>query len=271
MLHMKQSTPITTVAFGALLAALTAGGCATKNYVKQTVDPVSGKLDQVATQTNQQGQKLDQTAQNQEKDETELSATKERAMTADNKAGDAINRADQASQKADQANDKADRLGHDLGDLRNTVANLDDYKQVNQAVVNFKFNSDKLGDDAKQQLDQMVANQNQYKRFFIAVEGFTDSVGPADYNNALSRRRADAVVEYLVAKHNIPIYRIHMVGLGKENPVDEARTRAARAKNRRVEVTLFSADPGAMAMNGTGSGQSGASVASPNNSSTPQQ
>ena len=50
------------------------------------------------------------------------------------------------------------------------------------------------------------------------------------------------MVEYLVAKHDIPIYRIHMIGLGVEKPVDDARTRSARAKNRRVEVKVFSAD-----------------------------
>jgi len=244
-----------------MTGALLAGGCATKKYVRQTVDPVSGKLDQVATQTNSQGQKLDQTATSLEqtrstleKDETELSATKERVASADAKAGEAMSHADQAGQKADAANQKADRLGSDLGELRTTVANLDDYKQVSQATVGFKFNSDKLDADAKQQIDQMVANQNKYKRFFVAVEGFTDQTGSADYNAALSRRRADAVVEYLVAQHNIPIYRIHMVGLGKQKPVDEGRTRAARAKNRRVEVSLFSADPGAMAMNGSAGG-----------------
>ena len=88
----------------------------------------------------------------------------------------------------------------------------------------------------------MVASQQNYKRYFVAVEGFTDRTGSDDYNAALSRRRADAVVEYLVAQRNIPIYRIHMVGLGKQKPVEEARTRAAQAKNRRVEVALFSAD-----------------------------
>ncbi|MGD1071824.1 MAG: OmpA family protein [Bryobacteraceae bacterium] len=244
--QMKQSIPIAFAMMGTLLG----WGCATKKYVQQTVNPVSGKLDQVARQTNQQGEKLNQTSQSldqtrqaQEKDETELSATKERAMTADNKAEEAMN-------QADQANQKADKLGTDLGDLRNTVANLDDYKQVNQTTVNFRFDSDRLSAGAKQQLDQMVANQNQYKRYFIAVEGFTDAIGGAGYNAALSRRRADAVVEYLVAQHNIPIYRVHMVGLGKEKPVDEARTSAARAKNRRVEVSLFSADQGVMAMNG---------------------
>ena len=232
-----------------------AGGCATKKYVTQSITPVNGRVDQVSQQVNQQGQKLDQTATNQQKDETELSATKERAMTADNKAGDAINRADQASQMA--------------RDLKDTVANLDDYKPVGQSTVNFKFNSDKLDNDARQQLDQMAAGQNQYKRFFVAVEGFTDSVGNSDYNNALSRRRADAVVQYLVAQHNIPIYRIHMVGLGKDKPVDDAGTRAARAKNRRVEVTLFSADQGAVAMNQNGSSASRDAARSGNSATQP--
>jgi OOP family OmpA-OmpF porin len=236
-------------------AALLNGACATKKYVAKTVDPISGKLDQVAKQSDQQGQKLDQTGksldqtrQTLEKDETELNATKERAMSADGRATDALKRADTAGQKADQAGQRAEQVGKDVGDLKGVIANLDDYKPVGQATVNFKFNSDKLDSDAKLALDQMVAGQNQYKRFFIAVEGFTDRTGPDDYNSALSRRRADAVVAYLVAQHNVPVYRIHMVGLGKMKQVDEARTRAAQAKNRRVEVTLFSADQASAAM-----------------------
>ena len=247
---MKQSVPLTLVMMGALLG----GGCATKKYVRNTVSPVQGKLDQVAQETNQNGQKIDQTNQNLDqtkqqvqKTQTDLSATNERVMAADNKAGQAMSR-------ADQANQAAEKVGHDLGDLRNQVANLDDYKPMGTTTVLFKFNSDKLTTDGKQQLDQMVTSGNQYKRFFIAVEGFTDRIGGNDYNEALSRRRADSVVNYLVAQHNSPVYRIHMVGLGKLKPVDEARGREARAKNRRVEVTVFSADQGAMAMNnGTGS------------------
>jgi OmpA-OmpF porin, OOP family len=220
------------------------------------VDPVSGKLDQVATKTDQQGQTLDQTRSTldqtrstldqtrstQEKDEAALSATNERALSADNHAGQAMTRADEAGKRADQAN-------QGLSDLRNTVANLDDYKQIAGTTVNFKFNSDKLTSEGKMALDQMVMDQNHYKRYFIAVEGFTDKVGSADYNAALSRRRADAVVEYLVAQHDVPIFRIHMVGLGQQKPVEDARSRAANAKNRRVEVTLFSADQN-VAVNG---------------------
>jgi len=239
---MKQSIPIFIIVMGSMLGA----GCATKKYVRQTVDPVSGKLDQVSSKTDQQGQTLDQTRSSLdqtratiEKDETALNATNERAASAENHAGEAMAKATDASNKADTANQGVGALKTELAD---TVANLDAYKQVAETTVNFKFNSDKLDSDSKMALDQMVANQNQYKRFFIAVEGFTDQVGSVDYNAALSRRRADAVVEYLVAAHDIPVYRVHMVGLGKQKPVEDARTRAANAKNRRVEVTLFSAD-----------------------------
>ncbi len=82
------------------------------------------------------------------------------------------------------------------------------------------------------------------------MEGFTDRTGTRQYNEVLSRKRADAVVEYLVAKHDIPIFRIHMIGLGEEKPVDDGHTRAARAKNRRVEVKVFSADESYAASSG---------------------
>jgi len=85
----------------------------------------------------------------------------------------------------------------------------------------------------------------------IAVEGYTDATGSKAYNDALSRRRAEHVQGYLVAKHDIPLYRIHIIGLGQEKPVDEARNRAARAKNRRVEVKVFNVDQVITSANGT--------------------
>ncbi len=78
----------------------------------------------------------------------------------------------------------------------------------------------------------------------FAVEGFTDRTGPDDDNIELSRRQADRIMQYPLTQHNVPLYRIHLVGLGKAKLVDEGKTRAARAKNRRVEVTIFSADTG---------------------------
>jgi OmpA-OmpF porin, OOP family len=233
-------------------ALLATSGCATKSYVRKSIDPVNGKVDQQGQQIGETNASLQKTNQNLQADETKLSATDETAKAADARAGDALNKAGQADDKAtqagtkaDEANQKADQVGQNLGDLKKDMtsqfASLDDYKKVSAATVNFKFNSDKLDADAKQALDQMVAGNN-YKRFYIAVEGFTDQTGDTAYNEALSKRRADAVVAYLVAQHDVPVYRIQMIGLGKDKPVDDAKTRAARAKNRRVEVTIYSAD-----------------------------
>ncbi len=226
----------------AMILVLTGGlwqaGCATKKYVAQTVDPVKTKVDQVADQTTKQGSTLDETRKQLDRTETQLSATTEKANAADSRATDALARADAAGRKADEVS----------SELRQTVANLDDYKVAGHATITFAFNSDKLTDEAKQQLDQLVAEHGTHKRYFIAVEGFTDRTGSDDYNAQLSRRRADRVVQYLLTKHNLPLYRVHMVGLGQQKPVDEGRTRAARAKNRRVEVTIFSADSPVAAM-----------------------
>jgi len=71
------------------------------------------------------------------------------------------------------------------------------------------------------------------------VEGATDSTGDAEYNYALSQRRADAVIQYLAAQHNVPAYKIYLIGLGKDKPVDSNRTREGRAKNRRVDIRLM--------------------------------
>jgi|SRR5712692_3798936 len=223
---MKRNLAAILVLVGGLLL----GGCATKKYVAQTVDPVKTKVDQVADQTTKQGATLDETRKQLDRDETELSATTEKASSADHRATDALSRADAVGRKTEE--------------LRQVVANLDDYAVAAETTVNFKFNSDKLSDEAKEQLDKLVAEHGTLKRYFIAVEGFTDRTGPDQYNDELSRRRADRVVQYLVTKHTIPLYRIHMIGLGKQKPVDEAKNRAARAKNRRVEVTVFSADAG---------------------------
>ncbi len=215
--------------------ALIGSGCATKKYVKQTVDPVSGRVDQVAGQTNQNGQAIEATRKDVAQNQQDISATRETAKAADARAGDAMNAANAAGAKADQNS-------HALSELRNTVANLDDYKPANMVVVPFAFNKYNISAEGKAELDKMVQGKDQWKRYFVAVEGFTDKVGPDSYNDVLSRRRADKVVQYLVSKYDIPIFRIHQIGLGKDKPADTGRGSSARAKNRRVEVTVYTAD-----------------------------
>ena len=232
----------TCIVTGALLAA----GCATKKYVRNTTAPIQAKVDQVGEQTTQNSSQIqdtrNQVKQVDEHAQSGISAAQERASTADQHAGEAMNHANDAMNKANEANTLAQQDNQAISGLRNVVANIDDYKLQTSTTVPFKFDKYSLTPEAKQNLDQVADQVKADKRYFIAVEGYTDRTGSMNYNEALSRRRADTVVEYLVAQHDIPIYRIHMVGLGEAKPVDDARTRAARAKNRRVEVKVFSAD-----------------------------
>jgi outer membrane protein OmpA-like peptidoglycan-associated protein len=233
--------------------ALLAGGCATKKYVQNTAAPIQAKVDQVGEQTSRNGQQIEDTRGQvksvDEKAQAGISAAQERAGAADQHAATADQHAGAAQSRADQAEQLGEKNTQDLTSLRGVVANLDDYKLQTTVAVPFGFNKYDLTVDAKAELDKFAGDVKSDRRFFIAVEGYTDSTGSKAYNENLSRRRADRVVEYLVAKHDIPIYRIHMIGLGQEKPVDEARNREARAKNRRVEVKVFSADQVTASMN----------------------
>jgi outer membrane protein OmpA-like peptidoglycan-associated protein len=61
------------------------------------------------------------------------------------------------------------------------------------------------------------------------------------------------VQTYLVGKKDVPVYRIQIVGLGKEKPVNDQKTKDDREKNRRVEVTVFAANGGATSASGAAS------------------
>jgi outer membrane protein OmpA-like peptidoglycan-associated protein len=233
-----------------LTGALLAGGCATKKYVRNTAAPIQAKVDQVGDQTTQNSQQIQDTRGElktvDERAQSGISAAQERANSADQHAATADQHAATADQHAGEALARANQVDQaaqqGISSLRTVIANIDDFKLQSTTTVPFQFNRATLNPEAKENLDKLASDITNDKRFFVAVEGYTDSTGTRAYNDALSERRADAVVHYLVSKHNVPIYRIHMIGLGQEKPVEEAKTRVARAKNRRVEVKIFSAD-----------------------------
>jgi OOP family OmpA-OmpF porin len=246
---MRVFLATTYIIAGSLLAA----GCATKNYVRNTTAPIQAKVDQVGTQTTQNTQQIEDTKGQlksvDDKAQSGINAAQERASAADQHAaaadqhaGLADQHANDAMNQAKQASNLADANNKDLNKLRDVVANIDDYKMQTTASVPFAFDKFVLTASAKDDLDKLAGGLTADKRFVISVEGYTDATGDRAYNEALSRKRADAVVTYLVAKHDVPIYRIHMIGLGQEKPVDEGKDRTARAKNRRVEVKVFTAD-----------------------------
>ncbi len=208
-------------------------GCATKNYVKQSITPVDQKIDQVdkSSQSRDSSQVADINKTNQvvDEDEKKLSATDEIAKTADGEAKGAMAKTNQNTK--------------DLNDLRNVVANIDDYKPAGQTVVHFAIAKDTLTKDEKAKLDEVATQIGGQPRYFITVEGFTDQTGDAAFNDRLSRARAEQVISYLVGSHDVPVYRIHMVGLGDQKLIDEGKGKKAREASRRVEITIYTAKP----------------------------
>jgi len=81
--------------------------------------------------------------------------------------------------------------------------------------------------------EQFIANPS----FIIEVQGHTDNTGKADKNLELSQARADAVREYLISK-GVPAERMTAHGYGQDRPIADNKTKAGRAKNRRVEFDI---------------------------------
>ncbi len=200
-------------------------GCATKGYVRNQVTPINNKIDELndITAKNTQGIK-------------DADSKADQGITAANAADQ---KAGAAASSADQANQGVARVGTGLNGLQGTVENLDNYKPVANTTLQFGVNKYTLTKADQQMLDEFAQQIGQQKHYIVQVQGFTDATGPTEYNYQLSQKRADAVIQYLAAKYNVPPYRIYIIGLGKENPVAENKNAAGRAKNRRVDVQLM--------------------------------
>ncbi len=204
-------------------------GCSSKNYVKQQTTPLINKTNELD----------DLTAKNT-RDIKDVDARAQAGIQAVNaKTADVEQKAQAAGQSAASAQQTADAANSRVGVLTNTVANLDNYRPVAETSVKFGFNRDNLTPKAKEALDQLAGTISSTKGYIIALEGSTDSVGSAEYNYDLSQRRANAVIQYLATKYNVPAHKIYVIGLGKDKPVESNKTREGRADNRRVDVRLM--------------------------------
>ena len=120
------------------------------------------------------------------------------------------------------------------------ISALDDYAPQTVLAVNFRTGSAVLSADSKAKLDELATKALNSKGYVLEVSGFTDTTGSVARNRALSQRRADNVIRYLVENHQIPLRRIVTpYGFGESNPVAENNSRTGRAENRRVEVKLL--------------------------------
>jgi outer membrane protein OmpA-like peptidoglycan-associated protein len=86
-------------------------------------------------------------------------------------------------------------------------------------------------------LNKLVNFLNQYPTRTVMIEGFTDSVGSDDYNQALSQRRADSVKSYLT-RQGVDGARLTASGKGESEPLEGNDTADGRQQNRRVAVVI---------------------------------
>jgi outer membrane protein OmpA-like peptidoglycan-associated protein len=102
----------------------------------------------------------------------------------------------------------------------------------------FDVDSYALRDNTKTDLENMAETLKKYEDTNILIEGHTDSSGSDDYNQELSRNRADAVSRYLLGLGVAP-ERLQTTGYGEDQPIADNETAAGRQENRRVEVAIF--------------------------------
>lgn len=109
--------------------------------------------------------------------------------------------------------------------------------QLLEGNATFEPNGTTLSSEGIALLDSAVAILNANPSAVLVVAGHTDNEGDAADNKALSQRRADVVVAYLV-RGGIASSRLTAIGYGEERPIADNSTAAGRAQNRRIEFVI---------------------------------
>ena len=110
-----------------------------------------------------------------------------------------------------------------------------------EVTINFSTGNATLDENAKYIIDRdFVGIAKAFGNSRIRIEGNTDNTGSRELNVSLSRRRAQAVADYLISEHNMPRNRLIVVGNGPDQPVASNNTESGRAKNRRTDFELVS-------------------------------
>ena len=213
---------------------------ARKKYVQRQTGPIRDRLNELdeLTASNSKAIKdVDSRAQ----DGIRLASTK--ATEADQHAIDAGNKAQLAQQTATQANTR-------LGNVEQVVGNIDQYKAINQTEIRFRAGQTALSTNAKSALDELATPLKNRRGYIIEVQGFSAAHGQAGI--ATSQKMAESVVRYLVEKHDIPVYRIYVVGMGNA-PKQAASTESGTKPTggNRVEVSLLKNDLEQLSSNAT--------------------
>lgn len=141
---------------------------------------------------------------------------------------------------AKAAQDSADAAIAGVNATNQRIGAIDDYVVQSTETVNFKVGSSVLLPEGKAKLDQVAQTALTMKGYMVEITGFASAEGDAQKNKVLSQKRAQAVIDYLVETHNIPLRRISTsYGFGALQPVADNTTKEGREQNRRVEVKIL--------------------------------
>ena len=128
----------------------------------------------------------------------------------------------------------------DTAALGKRFDDLSDYDVKGETTVYFGINSASLSDKAKSDLSDLAASASNVKGYLIQVAGYADSSGSAAWNEQLSDRRAQAVVNYLRQECNVQLSRVLAPApMGVSQPAASNDTAKGRQENRRVEVKIL--------------------------------
>jgi len=204
---------------------------ARKKYVQRQTQPIRDRLnelDELTASNSKMIKDVDSRAQEG------IRMASAKANEADQHAIDAGNKAQLAQQTATQANTR-------LTTVEQVVGNIDQYKAATQTEIRFRPGQTVLSKNAKDALDEMATPLKDQRGYIIEVQGFSTGHGSAAI--ATSQKMADSVVRYLVLNHDIPVYRIFVVGMGNapvQTTDETAKTR--HASGGRVEISLMKND-----------------------------
>lgn len=205
-------------------------GCVRKTYVRNQFEPIIDKVNHLDDETARNAHEARDTTSRGDQALSALNTTIEEVAS----------NAQNSEQKAAVAQQSGNAAFQRATGIVTTLSNIDNYKAIAQASVYFSSGEATLDNEAIRTLDEIGARCPNAKHYIVAVEGGSDSTGTLDANYSLSERRAEVVVNYLATKYDIPAFKMHMVGLGADKPIESNSTPAGRAQNRRADVQLLS-------------------------------
>ncbi len=201
---------------------------ARKKYVQRQTQPIADRINELDELTASNTKAIKDTDARAQQG-IQLASAK--ANEADQHAIEAGNKAQAAQQTADQAHSR-------LTNVEKVVTNIDQYQPTTQTEILFKSGQTVLSKNAKSALDEMATPLKSQRGYVVEVQGFSSGHGQVAIAN--SQKMAESVVRYLVLNHDIPVYRIYLVGMGNApTPATTGDAKPKRITGGRVEVSLL--------------------------------